>query len=76
MNDFKLDFDRERILLRPLKIIDEKDILINVRDKNIVKWTNNIPWPYPDDGARKFIRKTNNLRKKKMEFTFGSLKEI
>jgi len=55
----------ERILLRPLKLSDANDIYKNLQDKEMVKWTLNIPWPYKKEYAIKFIRKKQYELKKK-----------
>ncbi len=77
MCDLKLKLDGERVQIRPLRFSDEEDIFTNVRDKDVVKWTSNIPWPYPDDAAYKFIRKTHYEKRNRNGYTFGIvLKEI
>lgn len=67
----KLKIDGKRIFIRKLKISDAKDLYENIKDKEVVKWTVNIPRPYPKDGAVKFIRKTHYKTKKKKGYTFG-----
>lgn len=47
----KLELNGERIKIRRLKFSDAKDAYENVRDKEIVAWTLNIPHPYPKDEA-------------------------
>jgi len=73
----RLEIDGERIKIRKLRLSDAKDIYQNIKDKKIVKWTSNIPYPYPKDGATKFIRKTHYKIKNNKAYEFGViLKEI
>ncbi len=66
----------ENIKLRNYKLGDANDIYQNVKDKEIVKWTINIPHPYSKKHAIKFIRKSKYNLKKKKEYNFGiALKE-
>jgi RimJ/RimL family protein N-acetyltransferase len=67
----KLELNGERIKLRKLKFSDVKDIYGNVKDKEVVRWTLRIPYPYPKDGAKKFIRKTRRNIKKKKSYELG-----
>ncbi|MBW2979183.1 N-acetyltransferase [Candidatus Woesearchaeota archaeon] len=77
MSKTKLEIEGERIKLRKLKLSDASDIYKNLQDREMVKWTLNIPWPYKRKDAIKFIRKTHYEMKKKSGYTFGIvLKEI
>lgn len=67
----RLEFDGERVSIRPLKSSDAPDIYENVKDKEIVTWTVSIPHPYPKDGALKFIRKARYNIKKERSYAFG-----
>ena len=67
----QLEFQNERVSIRPLRPSDAPDIYDNVKDKEVVKWTLNIPHPYPKDGALKFIRKSRYNIKKRKSFAFG-----
>jgi len=49
-------FQKCSALLRHLRLSDAHDIYKNVKDKEVSKWTATIPYPYPKDGAVKFIR--------------------
>ncbi len=69
MQNLKLESDR--IKLRKLKLSDAKDICENLKDKEMIRWTLNIPWPYKKKDAISFIRKTNYESKKKRRYTFG-----
>ncbi len=66
-----LMIDGERVFLRKLKLSDALDIYKNLQDKEMVKWTLNIPWPYKKQDAIKFIRKTHYKIRKKSGFVFG-----
>lgn len=46
MVKLELEIEGERIKLRRLKLSDAGDIYRNLQDKEMVKWTLNIPWPY------------------------------
>ena len=71
MTKIKLEIDGERIILRKLRLSDALDIYKNLQDKEIVKWTLNIPWPYKKQDAVKFIRKTHYKIRKKSGYAFG-----
>ena len=61
----------KRIVLRPLKNPDAKDIYLNIQDKTISENTLNIPWPYKSEDAQIFIQKTKKSLQKKSDFVFG-----
>jgi len=61
----------KRIVLRPLKNPDAKNIYLNIQDKTISESTLNIPWPYKSEDAQIFIQKTKKSLQKKSEFVFG-----
>lgn len=67
----KTKLNSKRIYLRKLKYSDAHDIYKNIKHKEIVKWTLNIPHPYPKKAAIKFIRKTHYRLKKKKGYAFG-----
>lgn len=71
MKNTKLELDEKRIKIRKLKLSDAKDIYENVKDKEIVKWTWNIPHPYSKKESIKFIRRSQYRLKKKKAYTFG-----
>jgi RimJ/RimL family protein N-acetyltransferase len=60
--DIKLETDRLNLI--PLSEDDAETIYSNVKEYEIAKWLINLPHPYPEDGAIKFIRETNELMKK------------
>ncbi len=61
----------KRIILRPLKLSDAKDIYLNIQDKRIAENTLRIPWPYKLKDAKNFVNKKQNSYLKKSDFTFG-----
>jgi len=67
----KLEMEGERIVLRKLMPSDASDIYENLRDKDMVKWTLNIPWPYRKRDAMKFVRKARYKMKKRSGYAFG-----
>lgn len=67
----RLVFDSKRLTLRTLRPSDAPDLYANVKDKEIVTWTMNIPHPYPKDGALKFIRKARYDMRKRKAYVFG-----
>lgn len=67
----KLELNGNTIKIRKLKFSDAMDIYKNVKDKEVIKWTLSIPYPYPKDGAIKFIRKSHYKIKKKKSYDFG-----
>lgn len=71
MKNLRLEMDGERVKIRKLKDSDARDIYKNAKDKEISKWTLNLPYPYPKDGAIKFIKKSHYNLKKKKAYTFG-----
>ncbi len=71
MAKLKLEIEGERIKLRKLKLSDAEDIYENLQDKEMVKWTLNIHWPYKKQDAIKWIRKTHYKIKNKEEYGFA-----
>ncbi len=71
MAKIKLEIEGERIVLRKLRVSDVLDIYKNLQDKDMVKWTLNIPWPYKKQDAVKWIRKTHYGIKKRKEYSLG-----
>lgn len=61
----------ERIIIRKLVLSDVKDIYQNIRDREIVKWTLRIPYPYRKEDAVGFVRKTRYSIRKGKDYVFG-----
>ena len=61
----------ERIILRPLKFSDAKDIYSNIKDKRIAENTIRTPWPYKLEDTQRFIRKMRRTWPSGKNFAFG-----
>jgi ribosomal-protein-alanine N-acetyltransferase len=61
----------KRIFLRPLKYSDREDIFKNARDKEVSRWTYNIPYPYTKNDAHRFIRYSIRGLQKKQTYLFA-----
>ncbi len=61
----------KRIILRPLRISDAKDIYFNIQEKRIAENTSLIPWPYRLKDAKNFLKKRQKSYRNKSHFTFG-----
>ncbi len=56
----------ETINVRKMRLSDAQNLYDNVKHKEVVKYTQAIPHPYPKDGAQKFIRSSfSNIKKNK-----------
>ncbi len=67
----KLTIVGERIILRRLRFSDVNDIYRNLREREVVRWTLNLPWPYKKDDAVRFIRSAHYEIKRRKGFAFG-----
>lgn len=47
----------KRLTLEPLMLKHAPDIQRHIADHDIIRWTPNIPWPYPANGAEEFIQR-------------------
>ena len=57
--------------LRKLTLKDAKDIYENINDPVVSRWTALIPYPYPKDLAKKFIRSSRYKTKKGKSLILG-----
>ena len=64
--DIKLETDR--LVLKPILEDDADFIYQNVKEYEIARWLVNLPYPYPKDGAIKYIRETTELMKKGLSY--------
>lgn len=48
----------QNVQLRRVRPSDAEAIFERVNDSEVVRWTTRIPHPYPEDGAREFIKKS------------------
>lgn len=67
----RFEIEGSRIILRKLKLSDANDIYENLQDKEMVKWTLNIPWPYRKKDAIRFIRRAQYRMRRKTGYAFG-----
>jgi len=65
----------KRILLRPVRESDAKDIHKNINDFDIYRYTENIPYPYKLKDALDFIKKCKKELKEKKTYHFGIIFE-
>lgn len=71
-----LKFYKPQVQLRPLTLADAHDIYKNVNDKEVVRYTLHIPYPYHLSDAKSFIRKSIKAGKEKTAYIYGiALKE-
>ena len=66
-----LNLNGHRVRIRKLTLSDAEMIHDKLRNKRIVKWTMNIPWPYTREEAKKFVRRANLRIRKKKGYAFG-----
>ena len=66
-----LEFKTDRVMIRPLRLSDGESIYRNVNDEAVSKWTLYIPYPYPHDGAVKFIKRAKYNLQRQKACTFG-----
>ncbi|UCE74784.1 MAG: GNAT family N-acetyltransferase [Methanomassiliicoccales archaeon] len=59
-----INLQTHRFILRPLTEDDAGDLYKNVKEYDIARWLVNLPYPYPDDGAIKYIKQCQELMKK------------
>jgi len=45
----------EDLLLRPVTLADPPALQAQFSNWNVVKWIGGVPWPYPEDGAQRYI---------------------
>ena len=62
---------RPQITIRPLQLKDAQSIYKNVRDKAIVQYTIQIPYPYRSTDAVKFIKSSQKAWKEKSAYILG-----
>jgi ribosomal-protein-alanine N-acetyltransferase len=71
MRNSSLEFNGKKVTIRKLKLSDAGELYKNVNDKEIARWTLTIPYPYPEEEAVKFIRKTHYQIKTNKGYVFG-----
>lgn len=55
MKQTKSNRNGERVFIRELKLSDAKDVYLNIRDKEINKWTKPLAQPYLENAVTRFI---------------------
>jgi [ribosomal protein S5]-alanine N-acetyltransferase len=61
----------KRLILRPLKKSDAKDIVDNINDLNITKWLLIVPYPYKLKDAKSWIKQNTEKWKKREKDDYG-----
>lgn len=71
--DISRDFALEgkRIYLRRLRLSDAESFFVNIKDREVSLWSTNIPYPYPKERAKRFIRKTHRRLKANSHTNLG-----
>lgn len=62
--------ETERSVLKPISQDDAQEIYENVKQYDIARWMINLPHPYPEDGAIKYIKEATELMKKGISYEF------
>ncbi len=63
-----IHLETDRFILKPISEEDAEEIYQNVKDHDIARWLINLPHPYPEDGAIKYIREARELMKKGLSY--------
>jgi len=61
----------DRILIRRLRRSDAEAIYQNIKNRDVSRWLLTVPYPYPKDGAVKYIRKSKRQWQKRTNFFFA-----
>ncbi len=57
VQDFWIELETDRLLLRPYKMSDAGQIAVLLNNPDVSRWTVNIPYPYSQQDAEAFIEK-------------------
>jgi RimJ/RimL family protein N-acetyltransferase len=68
VNPEEIILKTERFILKPISLDDAHEIYQNVKDIDIARWMINLPHPYPEDGAIKYIEQATELTKKGLSY--------
>ncbi|MDD5417332.1 MAG: GNAT family N-acetyltransferase [Candidatus Nanoarchaeia archaeon] len=63
--------ESERLILRPVKLSDADAVYEHAKHRVISRYTSNIPYPYPKESAKPFLRKCLKKLKDNEEYTFA-----
>lgn len=61
----------KRLILRPLKDSDAKNIVENINNLNVTKWLLVVPYPYTLKDSKKWIKENKKKWKKKKKESYG-----
>ena len=70
-----IEIEGQRVLIREIRLGDADPVWQLINDEEVVRWTIQIPHPYPEDGAVKFIRKCRRQWRKGEAFVFAELRQ-
>jgi RimJ/RimL family protein N-acetyltransferase len=63
-----MKIETKRLILRPWKKKDKKDLIENINNKNVVKYMScSVPYPYKQKDASTWINRCENKEKKKIK---------
>ncbi len=65
----------KRISLRTLTLRDSKELADKINDKDIARWTSNIPHPYSEKDALKYIKECQKKRQRGEAYQFCIISE-
>ena len=66
-----MKLETKRLILRPLKDSDAKNIVENINNLNVTKWLLVVPYPYTLKDSKKWIKENKNKWKKKKKESYG-----
>jgi RimJ/RimL family protein N-acetyltransferase len=64
----EIKLETDRFIIKPISLDDAEEIYHNVKDYDIARWMINLPHPYPEDGAIKYINEATELMKKGLSY--------
>lgn len=68
-------FETSRLILRPFELTDANEVQKLAGDIEVAKTTLNIPFPYPDGAAEKWIEATHQSSEKKDNYAFAMVRK-
>lgn len=68
VNPKDISLETDRLVLKPVLENDADFIYQNIKEYEIARWLVNLPYPYPKDGAIKYIRNSTELMKKGLSY--------
>ncbi len=64
-------FETDLIIIRKFKLSDADDLYNVLKDKAMSQWTFALPYPYPKDGAVKYIRRVQKNWREQKGYAFA-----